>query len=60
MTVAGSVRVQALQKSFWDESRGEVRAVDGIDEQQHAVDRPRQDRPCLETGGQQQSRQIDE
>lgn len=25
------VRVQALQKSFWDESRGEVRAVDGID-----------------------------
>ncbi|MGY8799665.1 MAG: ABC transporter ATP-binding protein [Longimicrobiales bacterium] len=25
------VRVQSLQKSFWDESRGEVRAVDGID-----------------------------
>jgi len=25
------VRVQALQKSFWDESRGEVRAVDDID-----------------------------
>ena len=25
------VRVQALRKSFWDESRGEVRAVDGID-----------------------------
>ena len=25
------VRVQGLQKTFWDESRGEVRAVDGID-----------------------------
>lgn len=25
------VRVEGLQKSFWDESRGEVRAVDGID-----------------------------
>jgi sodium transport system ATP-binding protein len=25
------VRVEALQKTFWDESRGEVRAVDGID-----------------------------
>jgi sodium transport system ATP-binding protein len=25
------VRVESLQKSFWDESRGEVRAVDGID-----------------------------
>jgi len=31
MTESVSVRVQALQKSFWDESRGEVRAVDGID-----------------------------
>jgi sodium transport system ATP-binding protein len=28
---SASVRVQALRKSFWDESRGEVRAVDGID-----------------------------
>ena len=28
---SSSVRVQALRKSFWDESRGEVRAVDGID-----------------------------
>jgi sodium transport system ATP-binding protein len=27
----GMVRVEGLQKSFWDESRGEVRAVDGID-----------------------------
>ncbi len=26
-----SVRVEALRKSFWDESRGEIRAVDGID-----------------------------
>jgi len=25
------VRVQALQKTFWDESRGEVKAVDGLD-----------------------------
>ncbi|MBT7692369.1 MAG: ATP-binding cassette domain-containing protein, partial [Gemmatimonadales bacterium] len=25
------VRVEGLQKSFWDESRGEVHAVDGID-----------------------------
>ena len=31
MTESVSVRVQALQKSFCDESRGEVRAVDGID-----------------------------
>ncbi len=29
------VRVQALEKSFWDESRGEVRAVDGIDFECH-------------------------
>ena len=26
-----NVKVEGLQKSFWDESRGEVRAVDGID-----------------------------
>lgn len=26
-----TVQVQGLQKTFWDESRGEVRAVDGID-----------------------------
>ena len=25
------VRVQALKKTFWDEARGEVRAVDGLD-----------------------------
>ena len=31
MMEGASVRVQALHKSFWDESRGEVRAVDGID-----------------------------
>jgi sodium transport system ATP-binding protein len=35
MTESVSVRVQALQKSFWDESRGEVRAVDGIDFECH-------------------------
>ncbi len=31
MTEGASVRVQALHKSFWDESRGEVHAVAGID-----------------------------
>ena len=31
MTEDATVRVQALKKTFWDESRGAVTAVDGID-----------------------------